>query len=276
MTADPQPTTSSVGTSRKAASVGGQVVAVVGIGVCIVLAIVVLLARGWAVDQVDSIATSVDDALARGIPALQAADERVTQMGSTVQEVADAATAVATSEAVVAPAVAQALSTRLSSLSERYTPIRAAYADAHSQLVSALDRVQTITRFLPGVTVPQAPIDALSRGSTRPSGPSTSGSPAILEANRAGTAIRESAQRVADAAPAVQTALDNVSTRFTDAEARLNEARTDVTDRFDQIRTMITIVALLVIALLVYIAALHVVLLRFSGGLRREPDAPAA
>ena len=88
---------------------------------------------------------------------------RVTQMGSTVQEVADAATAVATSEAVVAPAVAQALSTRLSSLSERYTPIRAAYADAHSQLVSALDRVQTITRFLPGVTVPQAPIDALSR-----------------------------------------------------------------------------------------------------------------
>ena len=163
MTADPQPTTSSVGTPRKAASVGGQVVAVVGIGVCIVLAIVVLLARGWAVDQVDSISTSIDDALARGIPALQAADERVTQMGSTVQEVADAATAVATSEAVVAPAVAQALSTRLSSLSERYTPIRAAYADAHSQLVSALDRVQTITRFLPGVTVPQAPIDALSR-----------------------------------------------------------------------------------------------------------------
>jgi hypothetical protein len=268
MTVDPQPATPSVAKPRKAASVGGQVVAVVGIGVCIVLAIVVLLARGWAVNQVDSISTSIDDALGRGIPALQAADERVTQMGSTVQEVADAATAVATSDAVVAPAVAQALSTRLSSLSERYTPIRAAYADAHSQLVSALDRVQTITRFLPGVTVPQAPIDALSRVDEAIRAVDDRIT-AILEANRAGTAIRESAQRVADAAPAVQTALDNVSTRFTDAEARLNEARADVTDRFDRIRTLITIVALLVIALLVYIAALHVVLLRFSGGLRR-------
>ena len=274
MTDDPQPTTPTVGKSRKAASVGGQVVAVIGIGVCIVLAIVVLLARGWAVDQVDSIAASVDGALGKGIPALQAADERVTQLGSTVQEVSDAATAVATSEAVVAPAVAQALSTRLSSLSERYTPIRAAYADAHSQLVSALDRVQTVSRFLPGVTVPQAPIDALSRVDEAIRAVDERIT-AILEANRAGTAIRESAQRVADATPAVQTALDNVSTRFTDAEARLTEAQADVTSRFDQIRTMITIVALLVLALLVYIAALHVVLLRAAGGLRREPEAPA-
>jgi hypothetical protein len=274
MTDDPRPTTSSVGTPRKAASVGGQVVAVIGIGVCIVLAIVVLLARGWAVDQVDSIARSVDDALARGIPALQAADDRVTQMGSTVQEVSDAATAVATSEAVVAPAVAQALSTRLSSLSERYTPIRAAYADAHSELVSALDRVQTITRFLPGVTVPQAPIDALARVDEAIRAVDERIT-AVLEANRAGTAIRESAQRVADAAPAVQTALGNVSTRFSDAEARLNEARADVTSTMDRIRTAITIVTLLVLALLVYIAALHVVLLRFSGGLRSEPPATA-
>ena len=264
-----QPTsTPTVTTSRKAASVGGQVVAVIGIGVCILLAIVVLLARGWAVDQVDSIATSIDDALARGIPALQAANDRVTQMGSTVGEVADAATTVATSDAVVAPAVAQALSTRLSSLSERYTPIRAAYADAHSELVSALDRVQTITRFLPGVTVPQAPIDALSRVDEAVRAVDERIT-AILEANRAGTAIRESAQRVADAAPAVQTALDNVSTRFVEAQARLNNARADVTHRFDRIATVITIVALLVIALLVYIAALHVVLLRASGGLRR-------
>ena len=271
----PNPNTSSVGMPRKTASVAGQVVAVVGIGVCILLAIVVLLARGWAVDQVDSIATSIDGALARGIPALQAADDRVTQMGTTVQEVSDAATVVATSDAVVAPAVAQALSTRLSSLSERYTPIRAAYADAHSQLVSALDRVQTISRFLPGVTVPQAPIDALSRVDEAIRAVDERIT-AVLEANRAGTAIRESAQRVADAAPAVQTALDTVSTRFTDAEARLNDARVDVTSTMDRIRTAITIVTLLVLALLAYIAVLHVVLLRFSGGLRGKAEAPVA
>ena len=67
-----------------------------------------------------------------------------------------------------------------------------------------------------------------------------------------------------------------MSTRFTDAEARLNEARADVTSTMDRIRTAITIVTLLVLALLVYIAALHVVLLRFSGGLRRGPEAPVA
>ena len=90
--------------------------------------------------------------------------------------------------------------------------------------------------------------------------------------------IRDTAQRVADAAPAVQAALDNVSTRFTDAEARLNEARADVASTMDRIWMMITVVALLIIALLVYIAALHVVLLRVSGGLRktdrRQPARP--
>ena len=142
--------------------------------VCIVLAVGVLLARGWAVDQVDSMATSVDDALARGIPALQAADARVTQMGSTVQEVADAATTVATSEAGGAGCRPGAVG-RLSALSERYMPIRTAYADAHTELVSALDRVEVIARFLPGVTVPQRRSTPW-RGSTRRSGPSTSGS----------------------------------------------------------------------------------------------------
>ena len=273
MTDAPQPA-STVGKPRKAASVGGQIVAVVGIVVCVILAALVILGRGWAVDQVDSVATSIDDALARGIPALQAADDRVTQMGSTVQEVADAATVVATSDAVVAPAVAQALSTRLSSLSERYTPIRAAYADTHSELVSALDRVQTITRFLPGVTIPQAPIDALARVDEAIRAVDERIT-AILEANRAGTAIRESAQRVADAAPAVQTALASVSTRFADAETRLNEARADVTSTMDRITNLITLVTLVILALLVYVAALNVVLLRAAGGLRRGAPASA-
>src|SRR6187549_3229096 len=138
MTDDPKPATS-VGRPRKAASVGGQTIAVVGIAVCVVLAALVILARGWAVDQVDAVGASIDAGLARGTTALQAADTRVTEVGTKVQEVADAATAVATSDAV-APQLAQALSGRLSGISERYLPLRAGYADARSDLVSALDR----------------------------------------------------------------------------------------------------------------------------------------
>jgi hypothetical protein len=265
MTDITKPTTS-VGTPRKAASVGGQTLAVVGIVVCIVLAALVILARGWAVDQVDAVGDSIDAGLARGIPALQAADTRVAEVGTRVQEVADAATAVATSDAV-APQVAQALSGRLSGISERYLPLRAGYADARSDLVSALDRVQAVQRFVPGITVPQGPIDALASldQAVRAVDERITG---ILAANQAGTAIRETAQRVADAAPGVQTALGDVSTRLANAETRLNEARADVTSTMDRITSLITIVTLLILVLLVYVAALHVVLLRSAGRLR--------
>lgn len=269
---DPKPATT-VGRPRKAASVGGQAFAVAGIVVCIVLAALVILARGWAVDQVDSVGAGIDAGLARGVPALQAADDRVAQVKTSIQDVADAATAVATSDAV-APQVAQALSGRLSGISERYLPLRAGYADARSDLVSALDRVQTLQRFVPGLTVPQGPIDALSSldQAVRSVDERITG---ILAANQAGTAIRDTAQRVADAAPGVQTALDDVSTRIGNAEARLDEARADVTSTMDRITTLITIVTLVILALLLYVAALNVVLLRAAGGLRREPRAPA-
>ena len=273
MTDVTKPTTS-VGTPRKAASVGGQSLAVVGIVVCIILGALVILARGWAVDQVDAVGASIDAGLARGIPALQAADTRVAEVGTKVQEVADAATAVATSDAV-APQVAQALSGRLSGISERYLPLRADYADARSDLVSALDRVQTLQRFVPGLSIPQGPIDALSSldAAIRAVDERITG---ILTANQAGTAIRDTAQRVADAAPGVQTALDDVSTRLGNAEARLNDARADVTTTMDRITSLITILTLLILGLLLYVAALHVVLLRAAGGLRREPPTPAA
>ena len=273
MTDAPNPTPS-VGRPRKAASIGGQTLAVVGIIVCIVLAALVILTRGWAVDQVDAVGESIDAGLARGIPALEAADTRVAEVGTRVQEVADAAAAVATSEAV-APQVAQALSGRLSGISERYLPLRAGYADARSDLVSALDRVQAVQRFVPGLTVPQGPIDALASldQSIRAVDERITG---ILAANQAGTAIRETAQRVADAAPGVQGALDDVSTRLATAETRLNEARADVTSTMDRITGLITIVTLVILALLAYVAALHVVLLRAAGGLRRASPSPAS
>ena len=273
MTDAPNPTPS-VGKPRKAASVGGQTLAVVGIVVCIVLAALVILARGWAVDQVDAVGESIDAGLARGIPALQAADARVAEVGTKVQAVADAAAAVAAADPV-APQVAQALSERLSGISERYLPLRAGYADARSDLVSALDRVQAVQRFVPGLTVPQGPVDALATldQSVRAADERITG---ILAANQAGTAIRATAQRVADAAPGVQTALDDVSTRLATAEARLNEARTDVTTTMDRINTLITVVTLVILALLAYVAALHVVLLRAAGGLRKEPSTPVS
>ena len=44
----------------------------------------------------------------------------------------------------------------------------------------------------------------------------------------------------------------------------------------DRITSLITIVTLLILALLLYVAALHVVLLRSAGRLRRELHTPSA
>ena len=64
-----------------------------------------------------------------------------------------------------------------------------------------------------------------------------------------------------------------MSTRLGEAETRLNEARAKVASTMDTITTLINVVAVILVLLLIYVAILHVVLMRSAGGLRRPPAA---
>jgi hypothetical protein len=273
MTAEPAQSVSppTVGRGRRTASVGIQLVGVIGFAVCIILAVLVLFGRGWAVAQVDAVGASVDDGMAKGLPLLEAADQRVGEVTTQVQTVADLAGTVAAAERPATNA-GQALSAGLSGISERYLPLRAGYADARANLVSAVDRLEAASRFVPGLSVPQGPIDALSRldESIRAVDERVV---ALLNANSGATPVKDVATRVSTASTAVLDGLGNVSTRLGEAETRLNEARAKVASTMDTITTLINVVAVILVLLLIYVAILHVVLMRSAGGLRRPPAA---
>jgi hypothetical protein len=91
--------------------------------------------------------------------------------------------------------------------------------------------------------------------------------------------VNERASRVGEAADAVAAkttdvvgSLDEVKTGIGDLEVRVEETRAKVASTADSVRLAITIGTLIVLLLLAYLAALHVVLYRWAGG--RNPMAP--
>jgi hypothetical protein len=265
MSAEPA-STPTVGRRRRTASVALQVVGVVGFAVCVILAVLVLLGRGWAVDQVDSVSTSLNAALDKGMPVLEAATEKVATVSDQVQKLSDLSATLAATD-TPAPGAAQSLSARLSVVSQRYGELRAGYADARSSIVSALDRLEALSRFAPGISVPQGPIDALARLDEAIRG--VDAQIATLVGDGDTTLVQATAQRVSTASTQLLATLGQVSTRLDDAETRLTEAGAKVDTTMSSITTGITVLALLIVLALVYVAALHVVLLRSAGGLRR-------
>ena len=267
---EPQAEAQPVGTPTRAPSKPLQVVGIVGIVVVIVLAVLVLLGRGWAVDKVDIVAASIDDGLAKVPPLLDRADDGVTRVQERITIVGDAATAVSAA-ANEPPEIVQRFSAALTGVSERYIPLRESYADARARIVSVFDRLETLDRLIPAITVPQGPADALVALDTKVQ--------ALDEKVMGILTVNERASRVGEAADAVNAkttevvgSLDEVKAGISDLEVRLEETRTKVASTADTVRLVITIATLVLLLLLAYLAALHVVLYRWAGG--RNPMAP--
>jgi hypothetical protein len=264
--------TSSTAIPVRAPSKPLQVVAIVGIVVCVLLAVGVLLGRGWVVDKVDVVAASIDDGLAKVPPLLDRADDGVTRVQERITIVGDAATAVAAA-ASEPPPIVQRFQAALAGVSERYVPLRESYADARARIVSVNDRLETLDRLLPGISLPQGPSDTLVALDTRVQALDDKVM-AILTVNEGATRVSDAATAVAGKTQDAVTSLDEVKTGISDLETRLVETQARVASKFDTVNTAITIVALILILLLAYLAALHVVLYRWAGG--RNPMTPKA
>jgi len=231
---------------------------------------IVLLGRGWAVDKVDIVAASIDDGLAKVPPLLDRADDGVTRVQERITIVGDAATAVSAA-ANEPPEIVQRFSAALTGVSERYIPLRESYADARARIVSVSDRLETLDRLLPGMSLPQGPSDTLVALDTKVQ--------ALDDKIMGLLTVNERASRVGEAADAVNAkttevvgSLDEVKVGIGNLEVRLEETRTKVASTADSVRLAITIGTLIVLLLLAYLAALHVVLYRWAGG--RNPMAP--
>jgi hypothetical protein len=268
MTDQPTPTTSP-GRPRKAASVGGQALGVTGVVVSVVLIVFVILGRGWATGEISDAAATIDAGLARGGPLLTNAASKIGNVQARIVAVGDAATLVANAGT---PALATALSERINTISEPYLALRNTYNDARAGATSTLDRIALIDRLIPGFEVPQGPIDALAALDEKVQAVDTR-VVGIINANSNGQLGGGLAATIASKAQEVATALDGVTQSLSDAQARLQQARVNIATKADTINLVITIISLVAIALLVYLALLHIVLFRSAGGMRRKAQA---
>jgi prefoldin subunit 5 len=259
----------------------GQVAGVVGLVLCVMLAVGALLSRSWALDTVDSLAQRVDQGIGKALPPVTRAATMVGDVSGRIGDVADAADVVAALPAPQSERL-QALQARLQALSDRYLELRTAYADVREQIASVIARVQSIDALLPGVSLPEGPVDRLAELDTRIQQVDA----AIMEvigADLVGSTVNETASRIADRARQAEANLDGVADRLAGVASQLTALQADLDNIASTSKTGITLGTIAGMALLVYFALLHWILFRVSrrlwlasGGAAAAPDAPSA
>jgi multidrug resistance efflux pump len=171
-----------------------------------------------------------------------------------------------------APALGNALSERLSGVSERYLELRTTYASARENIVSAVQRLQMLDRLVPGIEIPQGPIDALSALDARVQELDASLS-GIIGPNGVVESIQGAAQRIAERVDEADELLAKAEAGLAEAQVKLAETRAKIASTADTINTGISIGSVALFFVFLYLALLHWVLFRHASGMRRRQPA---
>lgn len=240
-------------------------VGALGILVCLGLIGVVLVARSRAIGRVDAIADRLDEGLARGIPLLVAAAERVDATAARVGAVGAALRERAANPEADARR-AETLREVTSALSDAHHALRTAYADAHERVISVLDRLDTLDRAVPAVEIPRGPVEALASLDSRVLALDADVTALLAAASDVGSG--PVAEAALEKAGRLATAFEAASNGIRDVRVRLDALRAATAVRADRVRTLVTVTAVVGVVALLYFAFLHGVLYR-TGRIRR-------
>ena len=249
----------------------GQVVGVIGIVVCLLLAVGDVVARGWAVDTVDEVAAAVDAQIAKADPLLTQASAKVGEISGRVSTVADIAAGIA-ADPSPGGAVADALRAGLATVSDRYQTLRSNYADVRETVVSMMDRLKTLDRLVPAFAIPQGPVDALSALDTRLK-EFDSKVNGLITIDPGQGPVNQAAAAIAQKAGEIDTRITDLQSGIGDVQQRVSALRTKLADTGGTIKLGITLGAVGTFFVLLYLAFLHWVLFRHSGEIRKKKPA---
>jgi hypothetical protein len=238
--------------SRGRGDTGIRLFAIVGLFGCLVLAIGILIGRGWVSDQVGGVFASVDEAVAKGHTVVAVTtgrlEERVADLDTILTDISTVA------ETATVPA---ALAERAQTMADRFGQIRDGWVAIRARIDAALQTLAQVDRALPFIDLPAGPTEELAALDQRI---------AEIDTNIAG--LRQGvAARVANV-KAAATALRGAVERVTDVGNRIEAGLTTVEDRIDRAQGTIDTVMWLTTAVLLllvgYVALLNVLLLRLT------------
>jgi len=249
----------------------GQIAGVLGIVVCLLLVIGVIVGDGWAVGTVDDVAASIDAKIAKVDPLLTQASAKVGEISGRVSTVADIAAGIA-ADPSPGGAVADALRAGLATVSDRYQTLRSNYAGVRESVQSVVDRLETLDRLVPGVSIPQGPADALAALDARLQefDAKVSG---LITIDPGQGPVNQAAAAIAQKAGEIDARITDLQAGIGDVQQRVSALRTKLSDTSGGVKLGITLGAFGSILLLLYLALLHWVLFRHSGEIRRKQPA---
>jgi hypothetical protein len=249
----------------------GQLLGIVGLVVCLLLVVGAVVGREWAVGTVDDVSTAVDAQIAKVDPLLTQASAKVGEISGRVGAVGDIAAGIA-ADPSPGGAVADTLRSGLATVSDRYQALRANYADVRESVVSMVDRLQTLGRIVPGVSIPQGPIDALAALDTRLQAFDAKVS-GLITIDPGQGPVNRAAAAISQAANDINAKILDLQGGIGDVQQRVSTLRTRISDAAGTIKTGITLGEIGSILLLLYLAFLNWVLFRHSGEIRRKVSA---
>ena len=255
----------------RALGTAGQVIGIAGIVVCLLLIVGVVFARGWAVTTVDDVSSTIDTQIAKVLPLLDTAQSTVGEVSGRVSTVADIAAAIAADPSPGGD-LADGLRTAIAGVNERYQGLREGYAGVRESVFSVVDRLQTLDQLIPGLSIPQGPIDALTTFDMRLQEFDSKVND-LLTIEPGSGPVNEAAGRISQAANGLDTRLAEVEMSIGEVETKVGALRTDLANVTGTIDAAITAVTISIVLLLLWIALLHWVLFRHSGEIRRKTTA---
>jgi hypothetical protein len=255
----------------RALGIAGQVVAIVGIVVCLLLAVGVVVGRGWAIGSVDDVAASVYKTIAKVDTLMSQASETDGEISGRVGTIEDLAAGIA-ADPSPGGAVADTLRAGLASVSERYQALRSNYSDVRESVVSMVDRLQTLDRLVPAISIPQGPIDALSALNARLQEFDEKVTGLITIEPGQGP-VNQAAAAIAQKAGDINAKITDLQGGIGDVQQRVSALRAKLSDTAGTMKLGITLGAFGSILLLLYLALLHWVLFRHAGEIRRRQPA---
>jgi hypothetical protein len=247
---------------RRGIAIAGQVAGVAGIVISILLIVVVLLGRGWVVETANDLATNVNTTIARADPLLDIAGRAVTGVSERMSDLAETADEVATTVNPTPEALVP-LQERLATMTDRYLALREGYASLRAEVAAAADRAQTIARLVPFVELPTGPGDTIRSVDERLR-ELDDRVMSVIEAGGLRGRVDQAAAAIAERARAAETALGAATAALDQVEARLVELQAKVTGVAETVDAAATVVTLILVLLLLYLAFLHWVLFRAS------------
>lgn len=250
------------GKPKRAMGGAGQVVGVIGLVLSLLLAVGSVAGTMWLTGQVNAVAQAANDKIAEQAPKLDKLSETVTGIKTQVDELATAAQQVASSASPSGPIVTT-LRDKLDALAARYQQLRSAYTDLRSKIATALGGLQALDRLVPGISVPQGPVDALNNLDAKLQeldGTITG----VLSTDFNGEKLQQAASVVAEQVGKLSAGLDKVNGFIADASAKLQQVQVDIANAASQLTTVITIGGIVLALLFLYGALLHWVLFRTS------------